>query len=152
MKTKIALALGFIILHSAFCLRVWGQSYSIDWYRISGGGGTSTGATYQVSGTIGQPEAGGAMSGGQYSLTGGFWSLISVVQTPGAPLLTITHSVNSVIISWPSPSTGFALQQNSSLAITNNWSAYGGTINDNGTIKSVTLTAPTGSLFFRLKQ
>jgi hypothetical protein len=34
------------------------QSYSIDWYKVSGGGGTSTGATYQVSGTIGQPDAG----------------------------------------------------------------------------------------------
>ena len=56
-----------LVLPAAFCLRAWGQSYSIDWYRISGGGGTSTGATYQVSGAIGQPEAGGAMSGGQYS-------------------------------------------------------------------------------------
>ena len=48
------------------------QPYTIDWYKISGGGGTSTGATYQVNGTIGQPDAGGAMSGGNYSLTGGF--------------------------------------------------------------------------------
>jgi len=38
------------------------QSYSIDWYKISGGGGTSTSATYQVTGTIGQPEAGSAMN------------------------------------------------------------------------------------------
>src|SRR5471032_1412450 len=82
------------------------QQYSIDWYKISGGGGTSTGATYQVSGTIGQPDAGGAMSGGNFSVTGGFWSLISVVQTLGAPALTVTHSGNSVIVSWPSPSTG----------------------------------------------
>ena len=55
------------------------QQYSIDWYKVSGGGGTSTGGTYQVSGTIGQPDASGALSGGNYSLTGGFWSLISVV-------------------------------------------------------------------------
>ena len=67
------------------------QTYTIDWYKIAGGGGTSTGGTYQVSGTIGQPDASGAMSGGDYSLTGGFWSLISVVQTAGAPTLTITH-------------------------------------------------------------
>ena len=63
------------------------QPYSIDWYKIAGGGGTSTGGTYQVSGTIGQPDAGGPMTGGNYSFTGGFWALISVVQTPGAPTL-----------------------------------------------------------------
>ena len=139
-----------IVCAALFAWNAKAQNYSIDWFKISGGG-TSTGATYQVSGTIGQPEAGGAMSGGNYSLTGGFWSLIAVVQTAGAPLLTITHSGSSVIISWPSPSMGFALQQNSNVAIANNWSAYGGTINDNGTIKSVTLTLPTGNLFFRLK-
>ena len=50
------------LLPSAFCLRAWGQSYSIDWSTIDGGGGTSTGGVYTVSGTIGQPDA-GTMSG-----------------------------------------------------------------------------------------
>ena len=71
------------------------QQYTIDWYKIAGGGGTSTGGTYQVSGTIGQPDASGTTSGGNYTLTGGFWSLIAVVQTAGAPTLTITHVGNS---------------------------------------------------------
>jgi hypothetical protein len=126
------------------------QTYSIDWYKIAGGGGTSTGGVYSVSGTIGQHDAGGPMTGGNYSLTGGFWALISVVQTAGAPLLTITHSGNSVTVSWPSPSTGWTLQQNSDLTTTS-WSTSGG-ISDNGTIKSITITSPTGNLFFRLKQ
>jgi hypothetical protein len=39
------------------------QSYSIDRFNIAGGGGTSTGTTYQVSGTLGQPDAVGAMTG-----------------------------------------------------------------------------------------
>jgi len=64
--------------------RAQAQTYSIDWYTIDGGGGTSTGGVYAVSGTIGQPDAGGPMTGGNYSLTGGFWSLIAAVQT-GAP-------------------------------------------------------------------
>jgi hypothetical protein len=145
------IALAFCLLTSAFCLRAWGQSYSIDWYKIAGGGGTSTGATYQVAGTIGQPDASGVISGGNYSLTGGFWSLIVVVQTPGAPLLTITlnpqHS--TINVSWPSPSTGWTLQQNSDLTTTS-WSTSGG-ISDNGTIKSITITSPPGNLFFRLR-
>ncbi len=44
----------------------YAQSYTIDWYKVSGGGGTSTGGTYQVSGTIGQHDAGGPMTGGNY--------------------------------------------------------------------------------------
>jgi hypothetical protein len=124
------------------------QSYSVDWYKITGGG-ASTGGTYQVSGTIGQHDASGAMTGGNYSLTGGFWSLISAVQTPGAPTLTITHSGNDVIVSWPSPSTGWALQQNGNLATTN-WTSFGGTVNSNSTTLSVTLPSPTGIQFFRL--
>jgi len=132
------------------------QSYSIDWYKVAGGGGTSVGTTggtvYSVSGTIGQQDASTAMTGGNYSLTGGFWSLISLVQTAGAPLLTITHSGNSAIISWPSPSTGFFLQTNSILAQSNNWVNYTGSIvtNGPGTTNSVTITPPVGNLFFRL--
>src|ERR1039458_3388344 len=100
----------FCFLISAFCLRALGQSYSIDWYKIAGGGGTSTGATYQVTGTIGQPDASGAMSGGNYSVTGGFWSLIAVAQTPGAPTLYISHSGSTVTIYWQNL-TGWSLQR-----------------------------------------
>ena len=82
------------------------QSYSIDWFTIDGGGGTSTGGVYSVSGTIGQPDA-GTMSGGNSSIDGGFWSIIAAVQTPGAPLLTVTLFGANAIVSWPSPSTGF---------------------------------------------
>jgi hypothetical protein len=126
------------------------QQYSIDWHKISGGGGTSTGGNYSVSGTIGQPDASSAMTGGNYSLTGGFWSLISVVQTSGAPVLTITHSGSNVTVSWPSPSTGFVLQQNDNLS-TANWTASGFMVSSNSTTMSITIIAPPGNLFFRLK-
>jgi hypothetical protein len=138
----------FVLLHSVFSLHA--QSYSIDWYKVASGGGTSTNGQYSVTGTIGQPDASGAMSSGQYSVTGGFWSLIQVAQTPGAPLLTITYSANQAIISWPSPSAGFTLQTNGNLT-TGTWMNYGDIIGDNGTIKSVTNSPPTGTLFFRLK-
>ena len=124
------------------------QTYSIDWYKVSGGGGTSIGGTYQVTGTIGQHDAGGPMTGGSYSLTGGFWALISVVQTPGLPNLTITHSGNSVIVSWPATGS-YTLQQNSNLA-TPGWTPTSYFIfNIDGT-NSITITPPTGNLFFRL--
>jgi hypothetical protein len=123
------------------------QPSDIDWHKIAGGGGQSTGATFRVTGTIGQPDAGGPMTGGNYSVTGGFWGLISVVQTLGAPALIITHSGNNVKISWPYPSTGWTLEQTPSL--TAPWSPSSGISND-GTNNSVTLDSPTGKLFFRL--
>ena len=126
-----------------------GQDYSVNWYKIAGGGGTSTNGQYSVSGTIGQPDAGAAMSGGNYSLTGGFWSVISVVQTAGAPLLTITHSGNGVIVSWP-VTAGYILQQNNNLSVPAGWGASGYTITPNNGTNSITITPPAGNLFFRL--
>ena len=47
--------------------------YSVEWRTIDGGGEmSSTGGDYELSGTIGQPDA-GQMVGGAYNLTGGFW-------------------------------------------------------------------------------
>ncbi len=127
------------------------QPYSVDWYKIAAGGSTSTGATYQVTSTIGQPEAGSAMSGGQFSVTGGFWSLLAVVQTAGLPNLAIAHSGNSVTVWWPNTVT-YTLQTNNNIAAASGWIAYGGTVNTNGVTNSVTISPPRGNLFFRLSK
>src|SRR5258708_27625248 len=108
-----------------------GQSFAIDWFTVDGGGGTSTGGVYSVSGTIGQPDA-GKMSGGSYTLDGGFWGITAAVQTPGAPLLSITlTSTNTAVVSWPFPSTGFALEQNANLTATG-WVAPSEVVTNNG--------------------
>jgi hypothetical protein len=142
---------GFFILLFAFCLRASAQDYSIDWHKIAAGGGTSTGGVYQITGTIGQHEAGGPLTGGNYSLTGGFWSLISAVQTPGLPDLTITHSGNSVIVSWPATGS-YTLQQNPNLSAPGSWTTSGYPITTTDGTNRITITPPTGNLFFRLKQ
>ena len=69
---------------------------------------------------------------------------------PARPALAVTHSGNSVTISWPSSSTGFVLMQNTNLAAAN-WVIAPQTPADNGTTKTVTVT-PSGQLFYRLKQ
>jgi hypothetical protein len=146
MNTKeffLALCVG-ILAQSTF-----GQSYSIDWFSVDGGGGTSTGGVYSVSGTIGQPDA-GTMSGGSYSLVGGFWGIVSAIQTPGAPLLTIRFTqTNTVVVSWPSPSSGYSLQQNSAVNTTN-WNTPPESITDNGTNKFIIVNLPTGNRLYRL--
>jgi hypothetical protein len=146
LKTKLSLACLLVAVVAG------AQQYSIDWYKVSGGGGTSTGGpmsgtNYSVSGTIGQPDASGAMTGGNYSVTGGFWSLIQVVQTSGAPLLSIGYSGNQAIVSWDSSVTGWTLQTNSNLS-TGAWGNYLGAVVNN----SVTNSPPAGNVFFRLTQ
>jgi hypothetical protein len=130
-------------------LHLGAQSYSINWYKVAGGGGTSTGGVYAVSGTVGQPDAGGPMTGGNYSLTGGFWALYAV-QTPGAPFLTIFRTAtNTAVVQWPSPSTGWNLQQNTNLGTTN-WVAPLETVNDDGTNRFIIVNPPAGNRFYRL--
>jgi hypothetical protein len=48
------------------------DGYAIEWWTTDGGGGTSSGASFSLSGTIGQADA-GQMSGGGYTLSGGYW-------------------------------------------------------------------------------
>jgi hypothetical protein len=143
---KIVLLFSLLIPAISFA-----QSYSVDWYKIAGGGGTSTGGVYAVSGTIGQHDAGGPMTGGNYSLTGGFWSLYAV-QTLGAPMLSIKlTSTNTAMVYWPSPSTGFNLQVNTNLATTN-WVTPAETVNNNGVINYIIVNPPSGNRFYRLKE
>lgn len=53
-----------------------GQTYDLSWYTVDGGGEMfTTGGDFELSGTIGQPDAGVAvMTGGDFELTGGFWA------------------------------------------------------------------------------
>jgi len=135
------------------CPCLLAQSYSIDWFTIDGGGGTSTGGVYSVSGTIGQPDAGAPMTGGQYSLTGGFWSLYAV-QTPGAPPLSIAHTTtNTVVVSWPLPADGWILEQVGSLAGSPPpWTQILPPYQTNTTEAWVIVTVPAGNKFYRLRK
>ena len=72
MKIRVTVILMFLLSVSTA-----NADYSISWYTIDGGGGTSSGGSYVLSGTIGQPDA-AYSAGGQYELLGGFW--------PGGPL------------------------------------------------------------------
>jgi len=91
--------------------------YLINWSKIAGGGGRSTGGVFSVSGTIGQAEAGGPLTNGQYSVTGGFWGLPQAVQTLGAPMLTIASAgAGQATIAW-SPTPGYVLQETADLSL-----------------------------------
>jgi hypothetical protein len=150
MKNTLRLILATLIFAFFVSTKSQAQSYSIDWFTIDGGAGTSTGGVYSVSGTIGQADA-GTMSGGNFTLDGGFWGIIAAVQTPGAPLLSITRSNTFAIVSWPDTATAFRLENNSNLSITNGWTNALQSRVTNGGIISVTVPAASDNNFYRLK-
>ena len=121
------------------------QNYSIDWHTIDGGGGTSTGGVYAVSGTIGQPDAGPAMTNGQYSVTGGFWVLPVAVQVTNAPTLTIIPAgAGQAKVSWLPSTPGFVLQESVSVSPPN-W------INSpSGATNSIVVPTTLPAKFYRL--
>jgi len=134
----------------------WAQNYSLDWFTIDGGGGTSTGGVYAVSGTIGQPDA-GVSSNGAYTVTGGFWGVVGALQTPGAPLLAVSRNpLNGVVtVSWPQPAPGWVLVETPrlvSLPQTNSWALVGPPYSSNATHFFIALPAPTGTKLYRLRR
>jgi hypothetical protein len=67
------LAACILLLGASSVLAQSGEGYDLTWSTLDGGGGTfSTGGGYSLGGTAGQPDA-GLLSGGVYTLAGGFW-------------------------------------------------------------------------------
>ena len=143
-----------ICCFAALALGANAQSYSINKFTIAGGGAlNSTGGVYAVSGSIGQPDASGALAGGPYSVSGGFWP--GLLQTPGAPLLRAQSLAGgNVRIFWPLPASGFVLEQTLALTnapATNAWSQVPFPYATNATEISITVAAPVGNKFYRLR-
>ncbi|MCU0857128.1 MAG: hypothetical protein MUC65_01825 [Pontiellaceae bacterium] len=139
-------------LYFTLSLCVQAQSNAINWFEVSGGGGTSTNGGYSLSGTIGQADA-GTLSGGGFTLEGGFWSGAVALQTPGAPTLTIQVVGSSVILSWPLTADGWALRESPALAGTGvSWNLSPQACTTNANTISVTVPAPGGVKFYRLQK
>ena len=152
LKPGFRAKLGAVIATSMLwlALAATAQQYSIDWYTIDGGGGVSSGGTYTLSGTIGQPDA-GVLTGGPYTLSGGFWTVMAV-QNPAAPLLSVALSTtNTVILSWPLSATQWTLNQTASLSgspVT--WSPISLPYSTNASTVFYVQPAPVGNRFYRL--
>ncbi len=120
MKIKHSFSIALAAL--AFSVTASAQ-FNINWFSIDGGGGTLAGGQFVVSGTIGQPDAAPVLAGGPFTLEPGFWTGVTLLQTPGAPVLKIKLIGGGLaILSWPVEATGFTLQECSNLAQPNGWS------------------------------
>jgi hypothetical protein len=149
---KWQIGLATLLALSGFAVSTKSQSFELDWFTIDGGGGASTGGVYAVSGTIGQPDA-GVMGGGQYLLVGGFWGVVAI-QTPGAPLLSIEQMPSGGLrVFWPVQGTGFVLHQTPTLTGSPApWTQVAFPYQTNATQIYITLPAPSGNQFYRLRK
>jgi hypothetical protein len=90
MNKGILLLLLFILLLAAgTAIVVTAEEtggFSIPWWTVDGGGNTSTGSTFTLTGTIGQPDA-GCSYGGDYELKSGFWQGCPIVSYVYMPLI-----------------------------------------------------------------
>jgi hypothetical protein len=73
-KLVIILLIAALLLVSIPAAQADPQAYDLPWWKVAGGGGDSQGGLYLLQGTAGQAEP-GTLSGGQYAIVGGFWSI-----------------------------------------------------------------------------
>lgn len=96
------------------------------------------------------------------SQVGDFWYTCSVASHPDMagkitvtsvvvpqPKISSSQSGANVILSWPANAVGYNLQQNVTLN-PSNWTNHVGTVITSGANKTVTLTTPSGRMFYRL--
>lgn len=143
------LLLWILLLNLVLGMELRAQTYSLDWFKVAGGGATSSNNQYSLSGTIGQQDASSPMTGGAYSLVGGFWA-ISAVQTPGAPTLFIFSSGANAVLYWSASAAGYHLESNADLALVNGWASVPAAPATLNGFNYVTNTIAPGNRFFRL--
>ena len=144
---KLILILGLLLPTLTFA-----QQYSLNWHKIGGGGGISTGGNYQLNATIGQTDASGVQFGGSYALTGGFWSFLAAPQihvTPNGLVWTNTAGGNwNVAANWSPNRVPGALDT----ALITTPGSYGVSVTDNESVSNLVLRgAASGTLTVKIQ-
>lgn len=94
-----------VIVSCGFMSSTPGAVFDLSWHSIDGGGVMhSTGGTFELSGTIGQPDA-GTLSGGPFQITGGFWLQVAPTDCNEDGVINLTdHSSFTHCLTGPVPS------------------------------------------------
>jgi hypothetical protein len=75
-----------LLLIGSSVLAQSGGGYDLTWNTVDGGYTFSTGGNYSLGSTVGQADA-GVLTGGSYTLVGGFWGGTEVQRKLYLPLL-----------------------------------------------------------------
>jgi hypothetical protein len=93
MKTRLLFSLLAVVVPT---LAAAGE-FTGNWWTFDGGAGVSSGVTYRLQGTIGQPDV-GVSCGVTYALNGGFWP--GAIPQPPKLIIELLPD-GSVKVSWP---------------------------------------------------
>lgn len=74
MKYNKPILIYILLTLSIISVAQTGADYEISKSSIDAGGGTSNGGAYILNGSIGQADAATEINGGDFALTGGFWT------------------------------------------------------------------------------
>lgn len=113
MVLAAGLVVAWLLSGLPVALAQTGGPYDLSWHNI-GPGGAASGGSYDLLGSIGQPDA-ATMSGGSYTLTGGF--------LPGGPTCALAGDLDGdgqvtvvdiqmIAAAWPQASASFPYDQN----------------------------------------
>jgi hypothetical protein len=113
MTLAAGLVIALLLSSVPAALAQTGGPYDLSWHNI-GPGGSASGGSYDLLGSIGQPDA-ATMSGGSYTLTGGF--------LPGGPTCALAGDLDNdgqvtvldiqlIAAAWPQASASFPYDQN----------------------------------------
>lgn len=128
-------SIGAIDLTPVAALQNVGANTNVT-FRIVNFGGTSASGTWYIYNTLGTDAFDFAIQG--------------TVTSMALPVLSIAKLGASVVLSWPSSSTGYQLQQSTNLNTTN-WTDSVLIVHTNGAIQTATNSPAMGTLFFRLR-
>lgn len=113
MVLAAGLVVAWLLSGLPVALAQTGGPYDLSWHNI-GPGGSASGGSYDLLGSIGQPDA-ATMSGGSYTLTGGF--------LPGGPTCALAGDLDGdgqvtvvdiqmIAAAWPQSTASFPYDQN----------------------------------------
>lgn len=126
----------------------------IDWLTLSAAGGAHASANYLINFTAGQTDGGPTVHGSaNYRIIPGFWALEDMGPSDPRPELSIVLDGANVLLSWPSPASGYVLQQTDSLdALPAVWVNSPAVVSDNGVLRSVSVPHNVAKRFYRLRK
>ncbi len=113
-------------------------NFSVPWFVVAGGGGTTSNGGFVLTGTFGQWDpTQQPLDGGNFSLTGGFWSLLATNETPFDSLFS-DNFANETIDPLKWITSGNTVFQSNDMMVVSN-----AAIDDGGVLTSVPITMET---------
>jgi hypothetical protein len=124
-----------------------------DWFAVAAGGGNSSGGDFELHATFGQPLV-GDLAAVDFAVVAGFWSIVTALETPAAPLLNVSLLAGQVALWWPaSGSAGFVLEETAAMTNpTSTWTIVNVTPEASNGTRSVRLPLTSGNHFYRLRK